>query len=639
VTPQTSPYRLRTFSTLALLGREDALVLGTHGSHGRRLALLAVLAAAGKTGKSRDQLLLLFWPDATQSRARHSLDQLLYALRGSLGDSVFASTNPVRLASDVIASDVADFDSAIENGDLEKAAIVYRGPFLDGFHLGDAPEFERWLDAERARLASSYANVLERLAANAESADDQASAVRWCRKLVEADPVSSQNATRLVRALMKAGDYPAALKYAEQFEAMIARELGTSAAPSGASLVAEVRAEVKAKLVSRARKPASTVAHSGAIETLRVRRSRSWVRPLGTVVSSVLLVATAAFLGAATHERRPTPTPLAAQTPRLAPTKNIAAYELYIRGRDPVHMRSPTDSGPRYGLALLEQAVLLDPGFALAYASMPYMYYPLAARAANVDSVRTFQRRAISTARKALSLDPSSPETHAALGVALSIGLSDLTTAESELRLAIDLGGTARVREHLSKVLMWSGRHAEALTEALRSAAEDPLSASAAADVGEALCANARYDEGLTQLRRLSLVEPPLLRVRGYLALCYAMQERWPEAVAELRDVRGGDPLSPLRGYLIARSGAVAEARRMQSQAIQRWERTGRGAYTVALIATGLEEYDQAFYWLGRSDDDLSGESSIMYPMFERLREDPRFDRTRMRHGLGEGAR
>jgi len=76
-----TPYRLRTFGTLALAGPADDTLLGKHGHQHRRLALLAALAAAGEQGRSRDQLLLLFWPDGTQSRGRHSLEQLLYAIR------------------------------------------------------------------------------------------------------------------------------------------------------------------------------------------------------------------------------------------------------------------------------------------------------------------------------------------------------------------------------------------------------------------------------------------------------------------------------------------------------------------------------------------------------------------------------
>ena len=144
-------YRLRTFGPPALVGAEDDTLLGQHGHHRRRLALLAVLAASGERGRSRDQLLLLFWPDATQTRARHSLDQLLYALRSSLGESVFEGASPVRLNSQVMSSDVGAFNAALERGDLEAAVEEYRGPFLDGFYLNDAPEFEQWAEAERAR--------------------------------------------------------------------------------------------------------------------------------------------------------------------------------------------------------------------------------------------------------------------------------------------------------------------------------------------------------------------------------------------------------------------------------------------------------------------------------------------------------
>jgi DNA-binding SARP family transcriptional activator len=154
--------------------------------------LLAVLAAGGERGRSRDQLLLLFWPDATQTRARHSLDQLLYALRSSLGEFVFDGVNPVRLNPDVVGSDVGAFSAALERGDLETAVGEYRGPFLNGFYLSDAPEFERWAETERARLAASYVGALERLAQNAAVAQDHATAVRRWRTLVESDPVSGK---------------------------------------------------------------------------------------------------------------------------------------------------------------------------------------------------------------------------------------------------------------------------------------------------------------------------------------------------------------------------------------------------------------------------------------------------------------
>ena len=235
-------FGLRTFGTLTLSGPDDATVLGQHGHHRRRLALLAVLAASGDRGWSRDQLLLFFWPEATQTRARHSLDQLLYALRISLGEELFAATNPVVLNSSLISSDVSEFNAAIERDDLATAARLHRGPFLDGFYVEDAPEFERWVEEERGRLRTRYADALDRLAESADASGDSKAAVGWWRALVEVDPVSTRSALGLMRALKNAGDHAAALHFAEQYESTVARELGTSVGPAVAKLVAEVRA-------------------------------------------------------------------------------------------------------------------------------------------------------------------------------------------------------------------------------------------------------------------------------------------------------------------------------------------------------------------------------------------------------------
>lgn len=314
-----SRYRLETFGTLALAGPGDDTLLGKHGHHRRRLALLAVLAAAGERGRSRDQLLLLFWPEATQSRARHSLDQLLYALRGALGESAFDGPNPVRLNPDIVSSDVGAFNSALARGDLEAAVAEYRGPFLDGFHLDDAPEFEQWAESERARLTGSYSAALERLAQSAEAAQDHAAAVRWWRKLVDSDPVSSRNATGLIRALMNAGDHAAALQYAERYETVVAQELGTSVGPAVANLVAEVRAAANSESVAlskspplrpRSKPPAPSVSADVAPnEQVPPEPSRRRLTPyvMGAVVIAVLIAA-AAVLRATMQDSRPTAT-------------------------------------------------------------------------------------------------------------------------------------------------------------------------------------------------------------------------------------------------------------------------------------------------------------------------------------------
>lgn len=231
-------YRLETFGKLTLSG---GVVSGLSHQR-RRLALLALLAASGERGLSRDQLLGYLWSESTAGNARHSLEQLLHALRRALDESVFKGTNPISLDSEVVASDVIEFERALARGALADAVALYDGPFLSGFYVEDAPEFERWTTAERARLAGRYAEALDRLAREAETAGDHSAAVRWWRRLADADPVSSRSALALMRALVAAGDRTAALQHARVYEALVQQELESEPDPSITKYAAMLRA-------------------------------------------------------------------------------------------------------------------------------------------------------------------------------------------------------------------------------------------------------------------------------------------------------------------------------------------------------------------------------------------------------------
>src|SRR5262249_23370534 len=125
--------------------------VGGRGTRGSRLALLAYLAAARGRPISRDKLLAILWPEASAERARPLLSDTLYLLRSALGeDVVIATGDELRLNGDRVSSDVDQFESLLGDDELERAAGSYAGAFLDGFHLPDAPEFERWADGERA---------------------------------------------------------------------------------------------------------------------------------------------------------------------------------------------------------------------------------------------------------------------------------------------------------------------------------------------------------------------------------------------------------------------------------------------------------------------------------------------------------
>jgi DNA-binding SARP family transcriptional activator len=213
--------RLETLGGLTLI---DAA--GQHvAPQRRRLALLALLAAAGERGMSRDKVVACLWPESAGDNARHALEQLLYSMRRQLPQVVVQGSDPLRLDPAVMRTDVAEFTARMAAGDLAGAAAVYRGPFLDGFFLSGAPEFERWAERERARLAAEHERALRLLAAEAESEGRHTDEIDLKRRLALADPLGERPATDLVRALAASGDWVGAARAAREYATRIREEL------------------------------------------------------------------------------------------------------------------------------------------------------------------------------------------------------------------------------------------------------------------------------------------------------------------------------------------------------------------------------------------------------------------------------
>lgn len=209
----------------------------------RRLAVLALLARAGERGMSRDKLVGYLWPESETEKARRVLAQAIYAMRRELGsDEAFLGTTEVRLNQAVISSDVTEFCSAIADGRREQAVALYNGPFLDGFFIDGAPEFERWVETERASLAQDYCEALERLAGEATSRSDYRAAVTWWRKLAVTDPLSGRVARGLMTALADAGDRAGALQHARIYESLVRQELDSAPEAEVSRLVEQLRA-------------------------------------------------------------------------------------------------------------------------------------------------------------------------------------------------------------------------------------------------------------------------------------------------------------------------------------------------------------------------------------------------------------
>ena len=222
---------LRTFGGLSI--KDDGVAITGAATHRKTLALLALLAAAGKNGLSRDKVMAYLWPERDTEHARALLKQACYALRRDLHThELFRGATELRLNQDVLASDVQAFEDALQRGDVEGAVRAYAGPFLDGFFIAKAPEFERWVEAERARLKQRACWATERLATAAAARGEHEAAVTWWRHVSALDPLNARIARALMGALAAAGDRAGALRHARIHESLLRQEL--DAAPDAA---------------------------------------------------------------------------------------------------------------------------------------------------------------------------------------------------------------------------------------------------------------------------------------------------------------------------------------------------------------------------------------------------------------------
>jgi TolB-like protein/Flp pilus assembly protein TadD len=312
-------------------------------------------------------------------------------------------------------------------------------------------------------------------------------------------------------------------------------------------------------------------------------------------------------------------------------TPNIAAYEWYLRGMDVALMR--TDSGHQQGLEYFNLAIAADSNFAAAYAGLVRMY--LAEAGDTPGDHREWFARAEQAALKAVALDDSLAEAHSALGWA-RLAKRDWASAEAEFKRAIAIDPSVpRGREGLARVYLYTGQPAEQLVEAQLAIETDPFSHSAIREMALALNMNDRCDETLELLRPLKTLSPPASIAGMIGGACYARKRMWPEAVAEFRwaSETGAKAALAFLGYALARAGQRDEAVRILSDLV-----TGRedshGAFGIAVVYAGLQDYDQSFAWLDKAADENSVRVYIMDPMFDDLHRDPRFDRFKRRMGL-----
>ena len=306
-------------------------------------------------------------------------------------------------------------------------------------------------------------------------------------------------------------------------------------------------------------------------------------------------------------------------------TADPEAYELYLKARYQISKATPESL--EKGVELMQQAIELDPDYALAHAGLADAYSHLAGWG-RVPRVSVMPQ-AEAAARRAIELDPSLAEPHYSLAQARVILDRDWVGGEREFRRCIELSPSyAPCYSTLAYNLSQLGRHEEAVELGKRARQLDPLSITIAVSAGRRLYFARRYDEAIAVYRNVLRWSPNAAYARWGLGRAYAQKGMYDEAIEEFlkRDVATAGTNWSL-GYTYGAAGRGDDARRVLDYLLER-ARTGYVPPSmIAIVYAGLGEKDKAFEWLEKGyeeNDDVSNFLAVE-PCFDLLRDDPRY--------------
>ncbi len=309
-------------------------------------------------------------------------------------------------------------------------------------------------------------------------------------------------------------------------------------------------------------------------------------------------------------------------------TENPGAYQNYLRGRFSWNQR--TADSLRQAAEHYQKAIAEDPGYALAYAGLAEAYVLFGWL--SVASPRESMPRARAAALKALELDESLAEAHAALGVYLSFFAWDQPASEKALRRALELNPRSATAHHwLGNIaLLAMGRWDESLVALRRAAELDPLSPSIASDLGVTLLYARRYDEAIAQFTKTLALDPSFYVARYHLGQALHSSGRWHEAIGEYETCLASvdDPwVTGLLARSLASSGRNGEAVGLRDALLADSGRRYVPNVALAIVHAALGEPSAALDWLEKDLDERSLYPPFYAfdPVFDELRDDPRF--------------
>ena len=307
-------------------------------------------------------------------------------------------------------------------------------------------------------------------------------------------------------------------------------------------------------------------------------------------------------------------------------TTNPEAYQLYLKGR--YFSRQFTLEGFKTGVAAFNKAIALDPNYALAYAGLSDAYFY--ASTIHLPPTEALPK-AEEYARKALALDDSLAAAHRSLANVRSNYERDFAGSKREFDRAIELDpNDASIYFDYSYFLSVVGENDRSIPMAEQAAKIEPLDGQIAGNVGATYVTARRYDEALQKLQAAIKVDDNIWWTYYWQGIAYSQKGMHDKAIESLQTAAKLDDSPVIRGALahaLARAGRKREAQHVIDDLIELSKSKFVSQSTIAMAYAGLGEKDKAFEWLDKSYE--SHDEAILWlknhPMFEPLREDPRY--------------
>ncbi len=321
----------------------------------------------------------------------------------------------------------------------------------------------------------------------------------------------------------------------------------------------------------------------------------------------------------------------------LPATRDVAAYDLYLKGRFAWNLRTAASlpQAARY----FEQAIARDSAMARAYAGLADTYILLPPFIGTSPAMAWPKAKA--AALRAIALDSTLAEAHTSLAYGTLLYEWDWSASEASFRRAIAADSTYPTAHHwYGDFLAGRGRLDESLREMRRAHELDPLSRIIGVELGWVYYLQHRNAEAQAEMRRALSLDPNFAHGYFLLGLAQLQAGQNTEAIASLRrnlDLGGFYPYSAgALGYALAASGHTAGARTLLGKLLERSKREYIPPFSFVLAYTGLGNTKEAIRWLERGIDqrDILLPENFFEPLFDPLRTDPAFADVERRMGL-----